>query len=219
MALAAHYEGEFLNSLIALAQTEDGTKLTNEALAGSDFWDVPDWMKRYRPYKVEAGILQVPILGSLLSNFPWQYGSYATGYTYIWEAVKRGIADPDVKKIALVINSGGGHVTECFDVVARISALRGQKPIRAFAFDHAYSAAYALASSADKIVVTKTGGVGSIGVITVHQDLSKLYEKLGVTNTIIAAGSHKGTVTICSRFPRRLRKSGWSGSKCFAHLR
>jgi ClpP class serine protease len=47
-----------------------------------------------------------------------------------------------------------------------------EKPIWAIAADSAFSAAYAIASSANRVVVTSTAGVGSIGVIAMHIDQS-----------------------------------------------
>ena len=54
----------------------------------------------------------------------------------------------------------------------RCTHAREQKPCYAIANDEAFSAAYALASSAQRLFVTRTGGVGSIGVIAVHMDQS-----------------------------------------------
>lgn len=53
------------------------------------------------------------------------------------------------------------------------SPRRHPKPVWAVANDAAYSAAYALAASAQRLIVTETGGVGSrIGVIALHIDQS-----------------------------------------------
>jgi signal peptide peptidase SppA len=82
-------------------------------------------------------------------------------------------------------------VAGCFEAADKIYARKGEKPIRAFAHEAAYSAAYAIASVADSIVVSKTGGVGSIGVVTSHIDLSKMYDEMGVKQTFIFAGKHK----------------------------
>jgi ClpP class serine protease len=41
-------------------------------------------------------------------------------------------------------------------------------------------------------VCTPSGDVGSIGVITAHEDLSTAQEMLGVKTTLIAAGKYKG---------------------------
>lgn len=167
-----------------------------EILAGSvpgdpnddDFWPADDdrWMQFLRPYNVSAGTLQIPIQGVLLAGFPYAFGSYATGYQYIERAFKRGMGDPAVERIALVINSPGGMVSECFDTVDEMSAMTG-KPVRSFAADSAYSAAYALATVGDQIVVTRTGGVGSIGVVTAHMDVSGAMDQMGIKITLISA--------------------------------
>ncbi len=68
----------------------------------------------------------------------------------------------EVKGIAFVIDSPGGHVAGNFDLVDKIFAARDVKPIRAFAAENAYSAAYSIASAAQSITVARTGGVGSI---------------------------------------------------------
>lgn len=154
-----------------------------------DFWR--EGMSWLRPYVVKNGILFVPVKGVLLNDFPYAYGSWATGYEYIWQAVKRGVADPDVKGIALVINSGGGMVSGNWDLVDRIYAARSQKPIRAFAAEHAYSAAYNIAASASHITVARTGGVGSIGVVVTHYELSRAFEDAGITINIIRSKPDK----------------------------
>jgi hypothetical protein len=48
-----------------------------------------------------------------------------------------------------------------FDLVDRMFAMRGKKPIKAYAMEYAYSAAYSIASVADSITVSRSGGVGS----------------------------------------------------------
>lgn len=164
-----------------------------EAQMGGDFWYPEDhYLAQYRPYIVKNGILQIPVKGVLLKGFPWQDGRWATGYEYIWEAYKRGIDDSDVRGIALVIDSPGGVVSGNFELVDKMFKLRDRKPVRAFAADHAYSAAYCIASVAgDGIVMTRSGGVGSIGVVTSHVDFSKMNERIGIDITFIFAGKHK----------------------------
>lgn len=161
-------------------------------MASDDFWDCDDWEMAFRPYEVNAdGILFVPVKGVLLHNFPYALGNWATGYAYIQKVIERGLDDANVKGIALLINSGGGMVAGCFECVDKIYDRRGEKPLRAFAHESAYSAAYAIASVADSIIVSKTGGVGSIGVVTSHVDLSKMYDDIGIKQTFIFKGKHK----------------------------
>jgi signal peptide peptidase SppA len=162
------------------------------AVMADDFWfDASDWRSVYRPYIVKDGILHIPVKGVLLHGFGYQLGSWATGYPYIWKAFERGLADGNVRGIALIVDSPGGHVAGNFDLVDKMFAARGTKPVRAFAAESAYSAAYSIASAADKVVVSRTGGVGSIGVVTFHIDISKAVDAAGIKITFIHAGKHK----------------------------
>jgi len=57
--------------------------------------------------------------------------------------------------------------------------------------DIALSAAYAIASSASKIYLNRTGAVGSIGVYALHMDQSGFDKDLGVKYTYVFAGARK----------------------------
>ena len=168
------------------------TAMSNVPMAADEYWDCDEWEAQFKPYNVNSdGILFVPVSGVLLHNFPYTFGNWATGYQYIQKAIERGLDDMNVRAIALLCNSPGGMVAGCFEAVDKIYARKGEKPIRAFAHEAAYSAAYAIASVADSIVVSKTGGVGSIGVVTMHVDWSKWNEEMGLKYTFIFAGKHK----------------------------
>lgn len=192
--VAPEQQNAFEANLRAVASHERAEELLNAtAYSGDDFWDHDEdsFLAWVRPYVVRDGMLIIPVRGVLLHDFPYQFGSYATGYTYIWKAIERGLADANVRGVALHIHSPGGEVAGCFELVDRIYDVRGQKPIRAFAHEYAYSAAYAIASVADSVTVSKTGGVGSIGVVTMHVDMSKAMDERGVKVTFIHRGKHK----------------------------
>ncbi len=89
------------------------------------------------------------------------------------------------------IDSFGGEVAGVFDLADRIRAIRGTKPVWAFVAEHAFSAGYALASQADRILLPRTGAVGSIGVVVMHADLSGQLDQDGVRVTLIHSGQHK----------------------------
>jgi ClpP class serine protease len=57
--------------------------------------------------------------------------------------------------------------------------------------EHAFSAGYALASQADRILLPRTGAVGSIGVVVMHADLSGQLDQDGVRVSLIHSGQHK----------------------------
>lgn len=184
---------ECLNHVISHEHAE---MLQNAAATqgDDDFWYAPDdYRSAYRPYSVIDGVLQIPVMGVLLSRFPWQLGRWATGYKYIEMAFRRGLQDPEVKGFALISDSPGGEVTECFELTDKIFEWRDEKPVRAFAANHAYSAAYSIASAAgpNNVIVTRSGGVGSVGVVTAHVDYSEQMKNEGVKVTFIYAGDHK----------------------------
>jgi capsid assembly protease len=91
----------------------------------------------------------------------------------------------------LDIDSPGGECSGLFDLVDTIVAARGIKPIRAILTEVAFSAAYAIASAADRISVPRTGGVGSIGVVCMHVDWSRALTEAGATVTMIRFGERK----------------------------
>jgi signal peptide peptidase SppA len=191
--VAPHLRERFQSCLTALGSSPLIEQVRAAASQGDDFWTElgPNGSKRLRPYIVENGILLIPIKGVLLHDFPYQLFDWATGYEYIGKAFERGLGDDAVKGIALIIDSPGGMVAGNFDLVDQLFAGRGKKPIRAFAAESAYSAAYSIASAADKIIVARTGGVGSIGVVTTHIEFSQALEDAGVKITFIYAGAHK----------------------------
>lgn len=191
--VAAERRDRFEACLDAVMAIEHGPAMLREGASVDDgFWpEAGSWKAAYRPYVVVDGVLQIPVKGVLLHDFAYAVGGFATGYVYIRRAFERGIADGTVKGIALVCDSPGGEVAGCFDLVDAMHAGKGAKPVWAFAHEAAYSAAYAVASVADKIWVSRTGGVGSVGVVTAHTDVSGALEQRGVKVTFIYAGKHK----------------------------
>lgn len=191
--LAPQLRERFESALVAVANHDHGAALLSASAATEDgFWPAPDdWRAAYRPYVVRDGILQIPVKGCLLHDFAWAFGSWATGYIYIARALERGLADPMVRAIALIVDSYGGEVAGCFELVDKIYAARSVKPIRSFAHEYAFSAGYAVASAADHIAMSRTGGVGSIGVVTSHVDVSGQLNQMGLKVTFIFAGKHK----------------------------
>ncbi|HEG4393472.1 TPA: S49 family peptidase [Morganella morganii] len=143
-------------------------------------------------YDVLEGIAIIPVYGTLVQKLgtlrPY---SGMTGYDGIRRVFLTAINDPEVKGICLDINSPGGEVAGCFDLVDLIYAERGKKPIHAILSENAFSAAYAIASAADKIFVPRTGGVGSVGVIVIHCDWSQRIKDDGLKVSIITYGNRK----------------------------
>lgn len=107
-------------------------------------------------------------------------------------AFASAINDDQVKAVILDVDSPGGTVQGTEELSAQIFAARGSKPIVAHVNATMASAAYWIGSAADEVVVTPTGWVGSIGVMTAHEDVSAALEKLGVKRTLFTSSPHKG---------------------------
>ena len=144
------------------------------------------------PYPVVDGIAVIEISGVLIHRGGWiGQSSGQTSYEGIAAQIEAAARDPSVRGVALEIDSFGGEVAGVFDLADRIRAIRGTKPVWAFVAEHAFSAGYALASQADRILLPRTGAVGSIGVVVMHADLSGQLDQDGVRVTLVHSGQHK----------------------------
>jgi signal peptide peptidase SppA len=140
----------------------------------------------------QSGIAVIPIYGTLVRRTQGlEAQSGLTSYAGIAMALDAALADPNVAAIVLDIDSPGGESSGVFDLADRIRAATATKPVWAVANDMAFSAAYALASAASRLIVSRTGGVGSIGVIAMHVDQSVRDVQDGVAYTAVFAGDRK----------------------------
>lgn len=145
-----------------------------------------------QPFAVVDGIAVIEVAGTLVHRGAWiGQSSGLTSYEGIAAQLQAAVADPGVRGIALDIDSFDGEVAGAFDLADRIRAARTQKPVHAFVAEHALSAGYVLASQADRIVLPRTGAVGSIGVVALHTDMSGALDQKGIAVTLIHAGAHK----------------------------
>lgn len=192
VALAAHC-ASFGTDMQAMASTDpkeaDAKRMERrgEMCAAYGFAD----QSQDKPFAFASGIAIIPISGSLINRFSYCYEGWVTGYNFIRRQLKAALADDDVKGIIFDVNSYGGEAAGCFELGAEIRASRAIKPSLALVDSNCYSAAYALASSASKVVGIQSAGVGSIGVITMHVDQSEMLKEWGIKVTLIYDAEHK----------------------------
>ena len=140
------------------------------------------------------GIAIVPILGTLVRRSSYlATASGLTSYHQIEAMAEQAFTDPNVRAVLLEIDSSGGEAGGVFDLSERLRE-RSQstgKPLWAIADEAALSAAYALAVSAERIWLTRTAEVGSVGVVAVHIDQSAADQADGLAYTLLHAGAHK----------------------------
>lgn len=134
----------------------------------------------------------IPVYGMLAQRMNLMLDvSGGTSMQMLAADVRFALADPGTKAIILDFDSPGGTVRGTVELAQEIYNSRGVKPIIAQVNSLAASAAYWIAAAADEVVVTPSGEAGSIGVYTIHEDISKMLEKEGIKNTIIKAGRNK----------------------------
>lgn len=143
-----------------------------------------------KPFAYGGGVAVIPVHGLLLNRFPGSMGM-ATGYDFVRGQLRRALADPDVSRIVFDIHSNGGMAAGCEELAQEIYRSRSAKPSLAVVDSNCYSGAYYIGSAASRVVSTVSGGVGSIGVVAMHVDHSKLLENEGLNVTFIQAGEEK----------------------------
>jgi signal peptide peptidase SppA len=138
------------------------------------------------------GIAVIPVHGTLVKRTAGlDAASGLTSYAEIAAMLDSALADPQVAGILLDIDSPGGEASGSFELARRVREASVVKPVWAVANDAAYSAAYAIGSAANRLIVSETGGVGSIGVIALHIDQSVKDANDGYRYTAVTAGTHK----------------------------
>lgn len=192
--------------LVQLAQCNSKEMIAGEVDARQELvamYGMPDYTEK--PFAFANGIAVIPIHGSLINRFSRSWG-FLTGYNFIQNQLRMALDDDDVKAIIFDCNSPGGEVTGLFETCDEIFLSRGQKPLIAMVDTASYSACYALASSCDKIILTPSGGVGSIGAACMHVSVEEMLKKDGVKVTLVYSGSHKVDGTTYKDLPDSVQK-------------
>lgn len=165
--------------------------------------------QRYTPEEIQArigpsagrdravtrapGMVAVLPLTGVLQNRAgaMEESSGVVGMDKIGRVFSALVNDPEIKAIVLDIDSPGGTVAGTMEFAQAIFEARSDKPVAAVANHMAASAAFWLMSAASEAYVSPSGMVGSVGVLRMHQDVSKMAENEGVKTTYIHSGKHK----------------------------
>lgn len=145
------------------------------------------------PVGVAQNLIGVIHLSGAMVNrpMPGASGPGPVSYAAVRDTFDELLNDDAVTSIILRLDTPGGMASGCFDLVDHIFEARGRKPVYALVDDHAYSAGFALASACDEIWVSRTGGVGSVGVVRFHYDWSGNNAQVGLKVTPLFAGARK----------------------------
>jgi protease-4 len=110
-------------------------------------------------------------------------------------ALRAAFKDGSTKGVVLEINSPGGSPVQAQNIYDEIRRLRKKYPripLYAVVEDICASGGYYVASAADRIYVTRSSIVGSVGVRMDGFGVTGLMSKLGVERRLLTAGKNKG---------------------------
>lgn len=132
----------------------------------------------------------IPLTGTLVDRGAWWD---ETAYEQFCLSFLAAMDDESVREVLLYVNSPGGMCSGCAETSDLVLKARGRKPVTAIAVNGmACSAAYWVASAADKLYATRGAMVGSIGVLMIHSEMSKLEERIGITTQVLRRPETKG---------------------------
>lgn len=126
----------------------------------------------------------IPIVGAMQKQFSHYYESTST--VNVIQNIQAANVDPDINSIVLYINSGGGTVAGTYELGQAIK--KSRKPVLGAIGDSCCSAALWAGSQTSYLyATTPTAGIGSIGVITSHADVSELLQRIGIKMQFITS--------------------------------
>jgi signal peptide peptidase SppA len=146
-----------------------------------------------RPYTVQDGVALFSLDGPLTKQptcASFFFGGTATAQ--FRQALRQAASDPQVRAILLDVDSPGGTVAGTADLADDVFRIAAIKPVYGYISDQACSAALWIVSQATHVFANATAIIGSIGVVSVVQDKSRMYENAGIKVHVISTGPHKG---------------------------
>lgn len=137
----------------------------------------------------DSGVATISVEGAIVKGDSSMGG---TSSIRTRRALRLAVADDDVTAIMLHIDSPGGTVAGSRELADEVTATRQHKPVYAHIDDLGASAAYNLASRAERITANESAMIGSIGTLAVLTDYSGAAEKDGIKVNVLSTGPHKG---------------------------
>ena len=139
-----------------------------------------------------GNVAVVPVTGPIV-EWPGQIDMCEGGTStrQISAALTELEADDSVVGIVLAFSTPGGSVYGVQEAGDTINRVKGRKPVYGVAQSLAASAGYWLLSQCTEAYCSPGGEVGSIGVYSGHEDISKALEMQGVKIELFSAGKYK----------------------------
>lgn len=180
----------------ALWQAVQGIDIAAHVRQSQDDDEPPTPRQQYEVIRGTNGqnIAVIKATGVLMKQVPSMTAGTST--IQLRRDIRAAAADPEIVGILLAIDSPGGTVSGIADLTRDVAQARRNKPLWVQIEDMGASAAYQVASQAEKIFANSSDAlVGSIGTMMAMYDLSGLAEKEGIRTLVFGTGPLKGAGT------------------------
>lgn len=136
-------------------------------------------------------IAVIPLSGPITAGGTFSlFGTVITSQL-VRTQLARAEEDSSVKAVVLQIESPGGAVAPCQEILEEIEKIRQSKPVVVSMRSEAASGGYYISAKADRIVALPGTLTGSIGVIAQIPNVKGLYDKLGIEMQTFKGGKYK----------------------------
>lgn len=142
--------------------------------------------------KMIGSIAVIPVTGCITQKsdfWSWYFGG--TSIERLTAAFRAYVNDPAVSAIVFDHDSPGGEVFGVPEFAEEVFATRDLKKTVAVSNPFMASASYWIGAACSEVYLIPSGQAGSVGCYTMHEDLSKMLEQIGVDITLIQYGAHK----------------------------
>jgi len=136
-------------------------------------------------------IAVIHLSGSITAEGAYLFFGSAITPELVKEQLDKAEKDRAVKAVVLRIESPGGVVAPCQEILEEIDKVKQTKPIVVSMGSQAASGGYYISAKANKIVALPGTLTGSIGVISQIPNVKGLYEKLGIEMQTFKGGKYK----------------------------
>lgn len=129
-----------------------------------------------------GGVKVIRVTGVITPRLdPWFHDIYDyVALDLLTETFKKALADDEVKAIVFFIDSRGGDVTGVNEFTRLVYEARKIKPIIAYVIGSMCSGALWAFSACHVVLADATARLGSLGVVSIFQDRSGYYNKMGI---------------------------------------
>lgn len=145
------------------------------------------------PMEQVGNKLIVSITGMMIPEGSWWSTLFGfVGMNGLNSVLKDALDDYSIDHVILKWDCTGSTVQGIYEVCHNLNELKKCKRVTSLCVGDMCSGAYLSGSMADEIFSnSRLNDIGSIGVVSMHADYSRMYEEAGIKITYIAAGKYK----------------------------